>query len=480
MAYAGYQFGEFAGQLGDGRVTNLYSANGYELQLKGTGLNPFSRFADGKAVLRSSIREFIISESLNGIGIKSTRALSLVGLPQTLAQRQGAEMCALVCRMSPTWIRIGHFDLCRLRGQRDDIYSLCDHLIQDIFQKKWSQEVLNVEDSKIIEMTDYDKLFMEIIVQNAKAVAQWQAYGFLNGVLNTDNTNVTGLAMDFGPFAFMDEFDPKFTPNSEDHTGRYSFEMMPSAIWFNMVKMGEAMSEILGAGPKYLANEDYWNANGVKEEWMEDFSKRAMALINAGGELFEKVYIDAYLNHICQRLGIKPRNTDHSEVLGVLFEMLKLTKVEYNKFFVKLQQLKLRDDANFDYDEAANFMLSGESSAAAPESVAEMKSFLASFKARVEDEQLTDLERFQRASKFNPLFVPHNWMFEEVIDYTTDKLRAIKNGEQVNGLGDMVNKMVKMVSYPYDQAKWGDDLKDVEDRWVNGKGERMIQCSCSS
>lgn len=471
MAYAGYQFGEFAGQLGDGRVINLFQANGYELQLKGTGLTPFSRFADGKAVLRSSIREFIISEALHGIGVDSSRGLSLVGLPKTLAHRNGAEMCAIVCRMAPSWVRIGHFDLCRLRGDRSAVVELCDYLIGDVFKNEWSLEVERVESAGVIELTKYDKLFLEIIVRNAKSVAKWQSYGFLNGVLNSDNTSVLGMAMDFGPFSFMDEFDPKFTPNSEDHTGRYSFEMMPSAIWFNMVKMGEAMGELLGAGPAGFAEGE------ITDELIEAYSKRAMGLIDAGGELFEKVYIDSYLSAVCSRLGIKPRSSDHTEVLGVMFEMLRETKINYNKFFVRLQGLALRSN-DFDFDTAAKALLEGIKADDAK--ISEVKSFLASFRARVEDEGLKDGVRLERAKGFNPLFVPHNWMLDDVIDRTTSQLQTVKDGEEMPELGDMVKKMMKMASNPYDTSKWGEEMKDVESRWMNEVGTPMIQCSCSS
>lgn len=474
MAYAGFQFGQFAGQLGDGRVVNLFRVGDYEMQLKGTGLTPFSRFADGKAVLRSSIREFIISETLHGVGIESSRALSLVGLPTTLAQRNGAEMCAVVCRMAPSWIRIGHFDLCRMRGDRAAVLELCDHIAADVFENKWSDEVQRVEAAKVVDMSKYDRVFLEIVARNAKAVAKWQSYGFLNGVLNTDNTSVLGIAIDFGPFAFMDEFDPKFTPNSEDHAGRYSFEMMPSAIWYNMVKMGEAMGEVLGAGP--ASESEAFATLGVNEDEVEAYTKRATALINAGGELFEKIYMDTYLGSICARLGIKPRASDHAEVLGVLFEMLRATKVEYNGFFAKLQALKVRDET-FDYSEGARALLGEDVS---EEALAEAKSFLASFKARVEDEQLGDAERLERAKPHNPLFVPHNWMLEEVIQHTTEQLREVKNGNEVPELGNYVRKMLKMGSNPYDKQLWGSELKDVEEKWMTGSGERMLQCSCSS
>ncbi|ODV84355.1 hypothetical protein CANARDRAFT_29229 [[Candida] arabinofermentans NRRL YB-2248] len=495
QAYAGYQFGEFAGQLGDGRVVNLFEVRNpdtnekYELQLKGAGKTPFSRFADGKAVIRSSIREFIASEALNGIGIPSTRALAITALPDTKAQRVAAEKCAVVCRMAPTWIRIGTFDLYRWRGDRDGLFELSDYVIDVVFGGE--DKLIGLDDKSAIlseerllegtafadGLSKYDRMYLEIVVRNAKSVAYWHAYGFLNGVLNTDNTSILGLAMDFGPFAFMDQFDPNYTSNHDDHSLMYSFSNTPSAIWYNLVKLGEDLVELIGAGPKLLKDE-FFLKNGVTEENTQPMISRAGAMIEVAGEIYEKVFIDEYLKLMCARLGITPRSTDHTEILGPMFEMLKETKLDYSKFFVILQSLSIKDDTRFDYDEAAKAFIpkdfkDDEFTDYSEEKVlGELKGFLASFKTRVDSEELLDSTRLERAKGYNPLFLPRNWILDEVIEYTQENDLDTK----------YLSKLLKMSSNPYDMSKWGDEEKDLEDKWTGytENSKLMLQCSCSS
>ncbi|GMG39861.1 unnamed protein product [Ambrosiozyma monospora] len=332
VAYAGYQFGEFAGQLGDGRVVNLFDIpttttstttpttssrsklpSKYTLQLKGSGLTPFSRFADGKATIRSSIREYIISESLHAIGIPSTRALSVTLYPDVKAQRgSGAwQRCGVVARMSESWVRVGHFDFVRFMRDRNGLIGLCDFVLDDVFhdaeEKGRRRLCLGLSSAEVVgvfgadvdvkkyqgggevgkgdgdgeeeslsdvlgELTKYDRLYLEIIYRNAISVAYWHAYCFLNGVLNTDNASILGLALDFGPFSFMDYFDPGFTSNHDDVEKRYSFANTPSAIWFNMVRLGESMAELIGAGEELL-NDEKWVATGEgsKEGWEQSW-----------------------------------------------------------------------------------------------------------------------------------------------------------------------------------------------------------------
>lgn len=494
MAYAGFQFGNFAGQLGDGRVINLFQVNGkndreWELQLKGAGKTPYSRFADGNAVLRSSIREFIISEYLNSIGIPTTRALAITALPESKAQRSIVEICAIVCRMSPCWIRIGHFDYCRMIGDRDLLFQLCDYLNNKVLGNEYSKELNdfleNDENLKEFgELTNYDKLFLDIIIKNSKSVSYWHAYGFLNGVLNTDNTSVLGLAIDFGPFAIMDKFDPNYTSNSEDHELRYSFKNTPSAIWFNMIKLAESMAEILGAGPELINDENFKKYGYPNDEAIENAGKRVNKLIRIAGDIFEKIFIEDYLRLICNRLGIKPRENDNAEILTILFETLQITKLEYNKFFTILQEIKLRDDTNFDYDIAASKFLTDDLKLEGKEEerekiIKELKSFLAVFKLRVEDEMLTDEERFNRCVNYNPKFIPKNWILQEVIDYTDDKLRNNASDEEISLY---INKIMKMSENPFDKSKWGNELKELENKWISDveDSKMMLQCSCSS
>lgn len=501
MAYAGFQFGNFAGQLGDGRVINLFSiknsktGKSFELQLKGSGKTPYSRFADGNAVLRSSIREFIISESLNSIGIPSTRALAITALPETKAQRSSAEICAIVCRMSPTWIRIGHFDYCRLKGDRDGLFKLCDYINKEVltnnknnkieYTKELQEFIKQDSDLNKLELTDYDKLFLDIVIRNAKSVAYWHAYGFLNGVLNTDNTSILGLAIDFGPFAIMDKFDPNFTSNSEDHTLRYSFKNTPSAIWFNMIKLAESMSEILGANPELLKTENFRKFGFPDDKSIELAMTRVNNLIKIAGDIFEKVFIEDYLRLMCGRLGITPKESDNNDILGLLFETLQISKTDYNRFFSILQNIKIRDPTEFDLNKTSleflpDSLKSPENKEEMDKALKEIKLFLAIFKARVEEELLTDEVRFERAKKFNPLFVPKNWILEDVIDYTTKKLQENANEAETSLY---LNKIIKMANNPYDTSKWGEELKDVEKRWLadpEDPSRLMTTCSCSS
>jgi uncharacterized protein YdiU (UPF0061 family) len=497
MAYAGFQFGNFAGQLGDGRVINLFTIPGkndnssYELQLKGAGKTPFSRFADGNAVLRSSIREYIISEYLNSIGIPSTRALAITALPDNKAQREGAEICAIVCRMSPTWIRIGHFDYCRMKGDRNGLFKLCDYINSEVFKdgKLYTRDLNDyIKNDKNLKqlgnLTSYDKLFLEIIIRNSKSVAYWHSYGFLNGVLNTDNTSVLGLAIDFGPFAIMDKFNPNYTSNSEDHELRYSFKNTPSAIWFNMVKLAESMAEVLGAGPELINDKNFIENGFPNDESIEIAMERVNNLIKIAGDIFEKTFIDDYLKLICNRLGIQPKQSDNSDILPLLFETLQITQLEYNNFFTILQDLKIRDEENFDIETSPLVFipenLKGDDKIEERTKILkELKTFLTIFKARCEEEFLTDNDRFEKASKYNPYFIPKNWILQDIIDYTTNRLKKGDNDENVSLY---LNKVMKMANNPYDRSKWGDELKDVELKWLSDVDDSklMTTCSCSS
>lgn len=246
QCYGGFQFGQWAGQLGDGRAISLFESKNpdtgkqYELQLKGAGMTPYSRFADGKAVLRSSIREFIVSESLNALGIPTTRALSLTLLPHSKVTRERVEPGAIVLRFAESWLRLGSFDILRARGDARLLRKLATYVAEDVFGG-WDKLPARLQDpddptkspapsrgveASTIEGPDdaaenrFTRLYREIVRRNATTVAKWQAYGFMNGVLvscdchwmgeialttykNTDNTSVYGLSIDYGPFAFM-------------------------------------------------------------------------------------------------------------------------------------------------------------------------------------------------------------------------------------------------------------------------------------
>lgn len=493
QAYAGFQFGQFAGQLGDGRVSNLFTLETpehgkQELQLKGSGKTAFSRFADGKAVLRSSIREFIISESLAGIKIPSTRALSISLLPETKAQRERAEVCAIVARFAKSWIRIGTFDLYRWRQDREGLRALCDYVLEDVldelpsfkageFKKDEYKDITEGEESldeDLVEITDstrYDQMYRAIVNLNAKTVAYWQSYGFLNGVLNTDNTSILGLSIDFGPFSFMDKFDPDFTPNHDDVQLRYSFANQPSIIWWNLTRLGEALVELLGAGPE-LIDDEFFIAKGIKKEQEEQVLKRVSSVIQLASVEYKKTFMETYNSLMTQRIGLKDVKPGDNDLIAKLLEVIAKTKVDFNKFFVELQNTKDLDDFSIYLTPELQERMKSPQDKVDKELNEELTTLIENF-IKIYKERLGSTsyeERYNIASKVNPLFTPRNWMLDEVITQMYDEPTDTS----------LLSKLLKMSSNPYDKSKWGSELKDIEDRWVGTEGRVMIQCSCSS
>ena len=213
--YAGHQFGQFVPQLGDGRallIAEIDDRNGQpqELQLKGAGPTPYSRHADGRAVLRSSIREYLCSEAMHGLGIPTTRALALVGSPQPV-RRETVETAAVVCRVAPSFLRFGHFEFWYYRGETERLKPLADLLIDQHFP-----EFTGKPDRHALWLT-------EVVRRTAVLMAHWQAVGFCHGVMNTDNFSALGLTIDYGPFGFLDAFDSHHICNHSDDSGRYAW-----------------------------------------------------------------------------------------------------------------------------------------------------------------------------------------------------------------------------------------------------------------
>ncbi|KAI5969631.1 hypothetical protein CANMA_001294 [Candida margitis] len=497
QAYAGWQFGQFAGQLGDGRVTNLFeldktkkdndNRHKYELQLKGAGLTPYSRFADGKAVLRSSIREYIISEHLNAIGVPSTRALALTYLPSTLAQRHAAERCAIVARFAESWVRLGTFDLYRYRGDREGVRKLSDYVMSELFTidgnkfqnfERISKLRPDLTNLKGDSLTDYDKMYYETIIRNAETTAISQCYGFLNGVLNTDNTSIIGLTIDFGPFSIMDKYDPNYTPNSEDHESRYGYRNVPTAIWWNLTRLGEDLAELIGAGQKLLDNPEF--KEGVKEEWEENIITRATKVIEMGGEIYQFAYTKKYVETFFKRLGlaqelIDEKNPDAQNVqlLMPMLEALEKLQTDFNLFFLKLQGV----DFNSSYkDIAESFLERYDPNTNRNHKEDITKQFLDWLKIyHGLKKKSAEYKNAPDAAKYNPKFLPRNWILEQVIEKVSES-----NGKDISYL----KKLQDMSSNPFDDQLWGDDLKEVEESWIlqGEKGDEysMLQCSCSS
>ncbi|NDP37741.1 MAG: YdiU family protein [Rhodoferax sp.] len=235
--YSGHQFGQWAGQLGDGRAILLGETGGLEVQLKGSGLTPYSRMGDGRAVLRSSIREFLCSEAMHGLGIATSRALCVIGSDAPI-RRETVETAAVVTRVAPSFIRFGHFEHFCHHDQPAQLKILADYVIDRFYPA--------CRASAKFSGNPYAALLEAVSERTATMVAQWQAVGFCHGVLNTDNMSILGLTIDYGPFQFLDGFDPGHICNHSDTQGRYAFDQQPNIAYWNLFCLGQALLPLIG------------------------------------------------------------------------------------------------------------------------------------------------------------------------------------------------------------------------------------------
>lgn len=500
MCYGGWQFGSWAGQLGDGRAISLFeiinpiSGTRYELQLKGAGLTPYSRFADGKAVLRSSIREFVVSEALNALRIPTTRALSLTLLPHSRVRRETWEPGAIVARFAQSWLRIGSFDILRARGDRALIRRLSTYIAENVFDG-WTSLPGRVEDgvspsegsprgidSKTIqgpagaEENRFTRLYREIVCRNAKTVAAWQAYAFTNGVLNTDNTSIMGLSIDFGPFAFLDNFDPNYTPNHDDHMLRYSYRNQPTIIWWNLVRLGESLGELMGAGAG--VDETEFIEKGVRQEDADELVSRAEGIITRAGEEYKAVFLGEYKRLMTARLGLKShKESDFENLFSELLDTMETLELDFNNFFRKLSNLKVNDlDTEVKRKEVAGVFFHHEGVTAVGNTEESARKRIADWLDRWQVRVFEDWgpdgqdeERQKEMKTVNPKFIPRSWILDEVI-------KRVEHG----GEREILHRILHMALHPFEE-RWGWDEAE-EERFCGDvpRAERAMQCSCSS
>ncbi len=237
MLYSGHQFGIYAGQLGDGRAILLGEVRNdrgekWDLQLKGAGQTPFSRDGDGRAVLRSTIREYLCGEAMHGLGIPTTRSLCIVAGDEAVL-RERPEVAAMLLRMAPTHVRFGSFQAFFARRQPEHVQRLADYVIGQFYP-----HLAGAPDK-------YPRFFHEVAVRTGRLIAKWQAVGWAHGVMNSDNMSIVGLTLDYGPYGFLDAYDPGFICNHSDHHGRYSFRNQPDIGYFNLRCLGQALSSLV-------------------------------------------------------------------------------------------------------------------------------------------------------------------------------------------------------------------------------------------
>ncbi|TNV81379.1 hypothetical protein FGO68_gene17630 [Halteria grandinella] len=307
--YCGHQFGTFAGQLGDGRAITLgdvKTGDGglMELQLKGAGKTPYSRQADGRAVLRSSVREYLCSEAMHYLGIPTSRAASLVVSDETKVQRDPLysgnviwEKCAIVMRLAPTFFRFGSFEVFKERdpmsgrsgpsvGLQDD---MLQHMLDFVLDHFYSD--LPIPDPSL---TIYQSFFQELTLRTVKMVAHWQCVGYVHGVMNTDNMSILGLTIDYGPFGFMEYFNPRLVSNHSDQEARYCYENQPKTCKYNLKRLAEALDPVVPLA---------WS--------MEYIDKK-----------YDEMYSAEYLDMMARKLGFKIQGQVKSELSDAEFELI--------------------------------------------------------------------------------------------------------------------------------------------------------------
>ncbi len=297
--YAGHQFGHYVPQLGDGRAILLgevknSAGEGWEVQLKGAGRTPYSRGGDGRAVLRSSIREFLCSEAMHALGIPTTRALAIVGSDHPV-YREDEETAALVTRLAPSFVRFGSFEVFYYRNQVEPIRHLADYVIA-----RYYPDLQNLGDP-------YPEFLRQVALRTAGLMAQWQAVGFSHGVMNTDNMSILGLTLDYGPFGFLDAFDPGFVCNHSDTGGRYAFDQQPDVAAWNLTRLAQALVPLMSVETASQAIGEYPQAfaGAYVERMTAKFGladgEEAVPLIMDALQLLAQNRVDytIFMRHLC-------------------------------------------------------------------------------------------------------------------------------------------------------------------------------------
>lgn len=369
-AYSGHQFGVWAGQLGDGRAILLGEINQLELQLKGAGKTHYSRMGDGRAVLRSSIREFLCSEAMHALGIPTSRALAVVGSKQVVI-RETVETAAVCSRIAPSFIRIGHFEHFASLQNVVRLKELADLLMTQSYPECAADQ------------NPYLSLFKEISTRNAKLVAQWQAVGFCHGVLNSDNISALGLTIDYGPFGFLDQFELDHICNHSDHGGRYAYQRQPKVMHWNMACLASAMLPLLE---------------------LENSTEESQTLLRTALEEFPACYAQEWQQLFRSKLGLQTAQASDVDLIERLLQALHDSKVDYTSFFRSLSNIA----KNFQVAEIIqrNEFIDRDN----------IDQWFTDYLARLHSEDFSDESRQELMNRINPKYILRNHLAQKAIE----------------------------------------------------------------
>jgi uncharacterized protein YdiU (UPF0061 family) len=438
--YGGHQFGNWAGQLGDGRAINLGEVLNRQgqrlvLQLKGAGPTPYSRTADGLAVLRSSVREFLCSEAMHHLGVPTTRALSLTLTGERVIRdmfyngNPKAEPGAVVCRVAPSFTRFGSFQIFTARGDIKLLKKLADYTIRTDFPHLG-------EPSPAV----YLAWFEEICRKTAEMIVHWQRVGFVHGVMNTDNMSILGLTIDYGPYGWLENYDPDWTPNTTDASmRRYRFGNQPQIAFWNLVQLANAIYPLI-----------------------EDAELLQQAL-NVYAESFEKGWQDM----MSGKLGL---SVFDNSLTAELLIILQLVETDMTIFYRKLATMDIDNRTPDDISDEVLIMPLMEAYYVPEQLTSEYKErighWLRNYMRRMQKDETPDQERRMRMNAVNPKYVLRNYMAQLAID----------KAEQ--GDYSMIDELLKLLRHPYDEQVDKEVFAVKRPDWARQRaGCSMLSCS---
>ncbi|MGE4337403.1 MAG: YdiU family protein [Pigmentiphaga sp.] len=427
--YSGHQFGVWAGQLGDGRALLLGEVEGpggrFELQLKGSGLTPYSRMGDGRAVLRSSIREHLASIAMHGLGIPTTHSLALIAAEDPI-RRETLETAAIVTRVAPSFIRFGSFQHWAARGDLGSLRILLDHVLEHHYPECREST---------LEAT-VERLLREVVARTARLMAQWQAVGFMHGVMNTDNLSILGLTLDYGPYGFMDGFDANHICNHTDTAGRYAWNVQPAVAHWNLYRLAEALRPLLAD---------------------EQALRRAL-------DTFEAAFLQAFQDLLAAKLGLGRWQAADQELLDTWWQLLHAQRADFTLAFRRLawaDQPPRPGEPGTDAHEAAGgnaghwLDLFYDTHSAAE--------WLERYRQRLAQDARPAEERRTAMLAVNPLYVLRNHMAETAI-------RTSQTGDDQE-----VRRLAQVLRQPFDARPEAAGDAEPPPEWA-----RTLAVSCSS
>lgn len=430
--YGGHQFGNWAGQLGDGRAITLgeWQTTGgetWELQLKGAGQTPYSRSADGRAVLRSSVREYLMSEAMHYLGVPTTRALSLVSTGDPVLRdmfyngHPAYEPGAIVMRVSPSFIRFGNFQLLWDRNEIDNLRKLTDWTIE-----KYYPHITG--DNKVVDW------FKEVVERTAHLIVEWLRVGFVHGVMNTDNMSILGLTIDYGPYSFLDDYNPGFTPNTTDLPGRrYAFGRQAAVAFWNLARLADAITPLI---------------QNRKE--LED------AL-----ESYKEIFSMKYYHMMGNKLGLDQVYAEDIDFMDDFEKVLSSIKPDMTIFYQLLMDvpLELKDENSM-----VNHFNDSYYKELQPEERKALYYVLHAYIERIKSNSCSREESIRKMKQANPRFILRNYLLHEAIE------------ELTKGEDTLFRKLQEAIKEPYSD-KFDEFFNKRPDWATRQPGCSMLSCS---